>query len=166
MIRKEDSIFFTDQDKEKLSVKKYTTEELINNEKGFKNKRNKRRCAFLIFLVADFVLSILFKQIDYPLYIILAFIIFITVLYEYIDRINLKAVRRKFYIEILVKEKMKPETVLEQTLSPGSKATIFFPIKGIDMETGYESIFYVEQEQYNAEVGDKIRISIQGERLW
>lgn len=165
MIRKEDNIFFTDQDKEKLSVKKYTTEELINNEKKFRNKRNKRRCAFLIFLVADIVLSILFKQIDYPLYIILAFIIFITVLYEYIDRIDLKAVRRKFYIEILVKEKMKPETVLEQTLSPGSKATIFFPIKGIDMETGYESIFYVEQEQYNAEVGDKIRISIQGERL-
>lgn len=165
MIRKEDSIFFTDQDKEKLSVKKYTTEELINKEKGFRKKRNKRRCAFLIFLVADIVLSILFKRIDYPLYIILAFIIFITVLYEYIDRIDLKAVRRKFYIEILVKEKMKPETVLEQTLSPGSKATIFFPIKGIDMETGYESIFYVEQEQYNAEVGDKIRIGIQGERL-
>lgn len=165
MIRKEDSIFFTDQDKEKLSVKKYTTEELINKEKGFRKKRNKRRCAFLIFLVADIVLSILFKQIDYPLYIILAFIIFITVLYEYIDRIDLKAVRRKLYIEILVKEKMKPETVLEQTLSPGSKATIFFPIKGIDMETGYESIFYVEQEQYNAEVGDKIRIGIQGERL-
>lgn len=165
MIRKEDSIFFTDQDREKLSVKKYTTEELINKEKGFRKKRNKRRCAFLIFLVADIVLSILFKQIDYPLYIILAFIIFITVLYEYIDRIDLKAVRRKFYIEILVKEKMKPETVLEQTLSPGSKATIFFPIKGIDMETGYESIFYVEQEQYNAEVGDKIRIGIQGERL-
>lgn len=165
MIRKEDSIFFTDQDKEKLSVKKYTTKELINNEKRFRNKRNKRRCAFLIFLVTDIVLSILFKQIDYPLYIILAFIIFITVLCEYIDRVNLKAVRRKFYIEILIKEKMKPETVLEQTLSPGSKATIFFPIKGIDMETGYESIFYVEQEQYNAEVGDKIRINIQRERL-
>ena len=33
------------------------------------------------------------------------------------------------------------------------------------METGYESIFYVEQEQYNAEVGDTIRNSIQGERL-
>lgn len=122
MIRKEDNIFFTDQDKEKLSVKKYTTEELINNEKRF---RNKRRCAFLIFLVADIVLSILFKQIEYPLYIILAFMIFMTVLCEYIDRIDLKVVRRKFYIEILVKEKMKPETVLEQTLSPGSKATIF-----------------------------------------
>lgn len=92
-------------------------------------------------------------------------ITFITVLCEYIDRIDLKAIRRKFYIEILVKEKMKPETVLEQTFNWGSTATIFFPIKGIDMETGYESIFYVEQEQYNAEVGDKIRISIQGERL-
>lgn len=166
MIRKENNIFFTDQDKEKLSVKKYTTEELINKEKGFRKKRNKRRCAFLIFLVADIVLSILFKQIEYPLYIILAFMIFITVLCEYIDRIDLKAVRRKFYIEILVKEKMKPETVLEQTFNWGSTATIFFPIKGINMETGYESIFYVEQEQYNAEVGDKIRISIQGERLW
>jgi hypothetical protein len=91
--------------------------------------------------------------------------IFIAVFYEYIDRINLKAIGRKFYIEILIKEKMKPETVLEQTLSPGSKATTFFPIKGIDMETGYESIFYVEKEQYNAEIGDKIRISIKGERL-
>ena len=67
MIRKEDNIFFTDQDKEKLSVKKYTTEELINKEKGFRKKRNKRRCAFLIFLVADIVLSILFKIIHYIL---------------------------------------------------------------------------------------------------
>lgn len=165
MIRIDDSVFFTDQDKRNISVKKYTTEELINNEKAFRNKRNRRRCAFLIFLLADIILSILFKQIEYPLYIILAFVIFITVLYEYIDRINLKAIRRKFYIEIVVKEKMKAETSLEQTLSPGSKATSFFPIRGIDTETGYESIFYVEQEQYNAEVGDKIRISIKGEKI-
>lgn len=41
MVRKEDSIFFTDQDKEKLSVKKYTTEELINKEKGFRKKEIK-----------------------------------------------------------------------------------------------------------------------------
>lgn len=41
MIRKEDNIFFTDQDKEKLSVKKYTTEELINNEKNLEIKEIK-----------------------------------------------------------------------------------------------------------------------------
>lgn len=41
MVRKEDSIFFKDQDKEKLSVKKYTTEELINKEKGFRKKEIK-----------------------------------------------------------------------------------------------------------------------------
>lgn len=165
MVRTENSVSFTDQDKESLSVKKYTAEELINNEREFKRERNKRRCVFLILLLADIVLLIFFKQIDYPLYIILAFMIFITVLYEDIDRTNLKAVRRKFYIEILVKEKMKPETVLEQTLSPGSKATTFFPIKGLDTETGYESIFYVQQEDYDAKVGDKIRISVKDEKL-
>ena len=41
MIRTDDSIFFTDQDKRNLHVKKYTTEELINNEKIFRNKRKK-----------------------------------------------------------------------------------------------------------------------------
>ena len=88
---------------------------------------------------------------------------FLIILYEYIDRINLKAIRRKFYIEIIITEKMKVETVLEQTVNFGSKATMFFPIRGTDVETGYESVFYVEKEQYSAEVGDKIRISVNSE---
>lgn len=163
MIRTDDSIFFTDQDKRNLHVKKYTTEELINNEKIFRNKRNKRRCAFLIFLFVDIVLLLLFKQMDYPLYILLVVMFFLIILYEYIDRINLKAIRRKFYIEIIITEKMKVETVLEQTVNFGSKATMFFPIRVTDVETGYESVFYVEKEQYSAEVGDKIRISVNSE---
>ena len=116
-------------------------------------------------MLVDIVLSLLFEKMEYPLYILLAFIIFLTILCEYIDRINLKAIRREFYIEVVIVEKMKVETVLEQTLSPGSKARTFYPIKGTDVETGYESVFYVEQEQYNAEVGDKIRITVKDEKI-
>lgn len=163
MIRNNDAIFFTEQDKNNLSVKEYTTEELIENEKSFKNKRNRRRYIFLIFLLMNIIFLALFKQTAFYLYITLVFLIFVIILCEYIDKINLEAIRRKFYIEIIINEKLKPETILEQTLSPGSKATKFFPIRGSDTETGYESVFYVEQDQYNAEIGDKIRISIKSD---
>ena len=165
MFRKDDRIFFSEEDKKNVSVKKYTTKELNNNEKQFRKKRNCRRYSFLIIIFADIVLSYLIEKLEYPLYIILAFMIFISILCEYIDRYNLKAIQRKYYIEIEVLEKMEPEVIMEQTLSPGSKATRFFPVKGMDTGTKYESVFYVEQNQYGANIGDKIRISIKGEKL-
>ena len=165
MIREDDAIFFTDQDKKNLLVRRYTSEELTNKERAFRKKRTTRRCILLILVVVDIALMFLFEQLEYSLQIILAFLVFLVILNEYIDRVNLKAIRREFYVEIEVKEHLKIEVILEQTLSPGSKATTFYPVRGVDTETGYESIFYVSKEQYDAEVGDRIRISTRFKEL-
>ena len=165
MIREDDAIFFTDQDKRNLLVRRYTSEELANKERAFRKKRTIRRCILQILVVVDVALMFLFEQLEYSLQIILAFLVFLVTLHEYIDRVNLKAIRREFYVEIEVKEHLKTEVILEQTLSPGSKATTFYSVRGFDTETDYESIFYVSKEQYDTEVGDRIRISTRFKEL-
>ena len=165
MIRENDRIYFTEQDKQNVIIQKYTVEELKRNEKDFRTKRNRRRVFYLIILFIAIILSILIESIQYPSYIAIGFICFLIVLGEYIDRINIKAVRRKFYIEVLINEKLEIESYIEQTLSPGSKLSYFYPIKGTVSGSNYSSVFYVEKEQYEANVGDIIRISVKGDRL-
>ena len=160
MIREDDKIYFTEQDKQNIILKNYTKEELKVNEMSFKKKQNTRRVIFFIVLLIIISLLIFIKSIKYLLYIAIVFLIFLIILSEYIDIINIKAVRRKHYFEIIINEKMKKETYLEQTLSPGSKVSTFYPVKGTINGTNYKSIFYINEEQYNKNIGEKIRITV------
>lgn len=76
-----------------LRKDEYTIEELKKNEKDFRDKRNKRRIIFFIILFMSTVMSML-ESFQHPLYTAIIFICF--VINEYIDRINLKAIRRKY----------------------------------------------------------------------
>ena len=45
----------------------------------------------------------------------------------------------------------------------GTDLSIFYPIVGRDTTIGYESIYYLTQEQYDdAVIGGKVRISLKG----
>lgn len=166
MIREGEKVQFTEQDKQNIYIKKYTASELKIKEMQYRKRQNNRRCIFLFILVFAIGVSIFVETVKYPSDILAAFMIFLIVLYEYIDRININAVRRKYYIEILVEEKLQVETIIEQTLTPGSSVTTFYPIRGKIKETNYESIFYIEREEYEkADVGDFVRISMRGEKI-
>ena len=167
MTREGGKLFFTDEEKEKLVVKKYSESELRDKEKAFRGKRKKRRILFLIILSVFIVLSLALESIKYLFYICIGFMCFLIVLYEYVDRINIKASMRKYYIEILAKEKLNVETYIEQTLTPGSDLLSFYPIVGMESTTGYVGKFYIDREQYETlAIGDNVKISVKGDKLW
>lgn len=166
MLREGEKVYFTEEDKKNIHIKKYTANELKTKEKQYKKKQNIRRCIFLIILLGAIMLSIFVKSVAYPSYIVIAFMIFLIILYEDIDRTDIKAVRRKYYFEVLVEEKLETENIIEQTFSPGTNITTFYPIQGRVLENNYLSRFYLEKEEYeNCQVGENVRITVKGDKL-
>ena len=120
----------------------------------------------MMILLGAIALLVFVKSLAYPSYLVIAFMIFLIILYENIDRTDIKAVRRNYYFEVLVEEKLETETIIEQTLSPGSNITTFYPIRGRVLENDYFSMFYLEKEEYEkCRVGEKVRITVREEKL-
>ena len=79
------------------------------------------------------------------------------------DKTNIKAARRAYYIEAEVVKILPEERHMDGTLTSGSDLSIFYSIVGRDTTIGYESIYYLTQEQYDdAVIGGKVRISLKG----
>ncbi len=77
-------------------------------------------------------------------------------IYESGDKTNIKAARRAYYIEAEVVKILPEERHMDGTLTSGSDLSIFYPIVGRDTTIGYESIYYLTQEQYyDAVIGGK-----------
>ena len=166
MIREGEKVYFTEEDKKNIYIKKYTAEELKAKEKQYKKNQNVRRSIFFMIFLGAIALSVFVKSLVYPSYLVIAFMIFLIILYENIDRTDIKAVRRNYYFEVLVEEKLEIETIIEQTLSPGSNITTFYPIRGRVLENDYFSMFYLEKEEYEkCRVGETVRITVREEKL-
>ena len=166
MIREDEKVYFTEEDKKNIYIMKYIAEELKAKEKQYKKNQNVRRSIFLTILLGAIGLSVFVKSLVYPSYLVIAFMIFLIILYENIDKTDIKAVRRNYYFEVLVEEKLETETIIEQTLSPGSNITTFYPIRGRVLENDYFSMFYLEKEEYEkCRVGEKVRITVREEKL-
>ena len=166
MIREDEKVYFTEEDKKNIYITKYIAEELKAKEKQYKKNQNVRRSIFLTILLGAIGLSVFVKSLVYPSYLVIAFMIFLIILYENIDKTDIKAVRRNYYFEVLVEEKLETETIIEQTLSPGSNITTFYPIRGRVLENDYFSMFYLEKEEYEkCRVGEKVRITVREEKL-
>ena len=166
MIREGEKVYFTEEDKKNIYIKKYTEEELKAKEKQYKKNQNARRSVFFMILLGAIALSVFVKSLAYPSYLVIALMLFLIILYENIDRTDIKAVRRNYYFEVLVEEKLEIETIIEQTLSPGSNITTFYPIRGRVLENDYFSMFYLEKEEYEkCRVGETVRITVREEKL-
>jgi len=159
-------VFFTYEDKKNLTVKKYESSEVTDKKKIYIKKRNKRRITFVIIIFYLAAMSYLFEMIFFVSSIAMIFMIFLTFLYEGIDRVNMRYLSHLYYVEIRVEKKLPVETCIEGTLTPGSDVTSFYPIEGYDTDSGYRSTFYVERSQYEKfGIGEKIKINIKGDKL-
>ena len=58
MIREGEKVYFTEEDKKNIYIKKYTAEELKAKEKQYKKNQNVRRSIFLIILLGAIALSV------------------------------------------------------------------------------------------------------------
>ena len=150
MVREGNMVSFTEEERSSLKVKQYTEAELKENIKHFEQAENKRRYIMLLFLGAFVSLGILFRDLFYLFLLCAIFMAFLLIFYEYVAKINEKAVKRNFYVEIIVCEKLKVEVIVEPNLKLGSVLS-FYPVKGRDPSTGYVGKFYLDTKaQYDA----------------
>ncbi len=161
MIRNKNTLAYTEEDKNNLCVRKYTSDEMAENTKTFNNKRNSVRIKFLISLVILILLRLTLpgEATAFFLNLALIFWIFVACLNERIGRIDSKANSREYYVEIRLIEKLPSET--ENSGSMGNRTVQnFYPVIGEDTTTGFKSKFYISMEDYlEAEVGTSIRIN-------
>ena len=160
MKNEDGKIVFSEEDKKHIVVKQYLASELEEKEKQYRKKRNIRRIIFALTIFLLSIMSYMFVQIQFACYIAMAFMIFLVVLYEAIDRINKKAFLRQYYFEVQIDKVLPTETSVDGTLTPGSDISVFYPVEAHDTTSGYTSRIYLDAEQYRAaKVGSVIRIS-------
>lgn len=167
MQREDDHIFFTEEDKKNIAIKKHTESEMEEKLKVYKKKRNTRRIIYaVIFAILIAATRVEWDWVKYWAYIAICFMIFLMLVYEYVDRIELKALSRGlYYIEVCVEKKLPKEHSLITTLSAGSGFIYFYPVEGTDINSGYRSVFYIEEEQYKeADIGKIVRVGLRGKK--
>lgn len=166
MKNEDGKIVYSEEDKKHIVVKQYLASELEKKESQYGRKRNIRRIFFALTFFLLVVISGTFVQIQFACYIALAFMIFLVVLYEVIDRTNKKAILRQCYFEVEIDKVLPTETCVDGTLTPGSDISVFYPVEARDTTSGYKSRIYLDAEQYRtAKVGDVVRISTKEDKL-
>lgn len=161
MIREGKKILFTEEDRKKLYLRKYTNEEIKANLKEYNHKNNKRRIPFLIILIILLLMAIYVEQISYAADIGIVLVCGAIIISETLHRLNKKRAKSEYYIEIIVDEKKEIETYYENPVTTGAEVFKYYPIEGRDSTTNYRCMCYISKEQYiNANYGQRIRINI------
>lgn len=137
------TIEYTDEDKQNMIIKQYTAKELKATESSFRKSRNTWRVIFFIILLVHIGLAMLVESdtIQYFSSIAIAGWSFVIVIYEYAYWSDLKVIRVKHYIEIIIDEKLEIETDLVPSHDGYSSMLEYYPVKGTIAGTNYQSVF-------------------------
>ena len=166
MVRNDKEVFFTEEDKKNLVIREYTAEEIQYNKREYVHKRNKRRIFFLVILLIAITVALTVEESLYITSLVAIATLFISLLYEYIDRVNIKIVSQQYYVEICIECKLPVEIHLVQRFSNNSEVLRFYPVKGHDTISKFKGIFYISEKQYKKlQVGDLARIRVKGKYL-
>ena len=166
MIKNGVEVLFTEDDKSKLVVRKFSdteSEEYISQYK----KRNRRRR--VIQLLIMFVLAVPavsgYKDFDVSFFSIIGIVVvaLIFILFEITNILNKKAIHNPYCIEVVVDRILDTEI---ETYSTDFSSVKFYPIEGTDTTSGYRTLLYVSKEEYEkAKCGNTLRIKVKGEKL-
>lgn len=164
MIREYKTVKLTEEDKKYFAIKKYSKESNKARLKATKAKSNKQLCTITLFSLPA-VWGIVWQKSDTIKYIsllCLSAIVFLLVIYIYMRYANIHNVIEKGnYIEVVVLEKLEIEPEYEYGMDGLSSIHYFYPVKGKDTESGYESVCYISPQSYLGDcIGTKIRISV------
>ena len=174
MIREDDKVSCTEEDLRNLEVKEYSEEELEENFSKVKGKRVIVIITSTIFGILTYVLMVILNLVDdntlkgsdLPLAYFIAYI-FYTAMFVCIAVNNIsdiKMAKCKNYYEVEVLEKLPIESYSYTSIDSGTQTYYFHPIKGKDISTGYETILYIGEENYEkAEIGDCIKLPLREE---
>lgn len=107
MYRKNLKMFYSEEDKKHIVVKEYSKLEKEEIQRKHKENRNRRRFVFSIILFSLVMCSFLLEErTQFMTYIAIIFMLFIIILFEFIDRVNKEAISQEYYFEIQVDRKL------------------------------------------------------------
>lgn len=171
MKREYDKVSCTEEDLRNIEVKEYSKEELEENFSKVKGKRVIVYITSTIFGMLTFVfMKILnlvddnaLKGSDLPLVYFIAYTVYAaTYVCIAVNNISdIKMAKCKNYYEVEVLEKLPIESYSYTSIESGTQTYYFHPIKGKDISTGYETILYIGEENYEkADIGDCIKLPL------
>ena len=165
MIRKDLEVFFTEDDKANLRVRKFSDKEIRENKRRFIRNRNKKRAVMVLLFLAFLLASMMIKS-DLSFFcslgaVVVAFIYVCTEIMSYKER---KLAFSPFYIELLVTN--IPDKEVEMYITVDYNSRYFYPVEGIDTTTNYKCLCYVTKTEYDsAKCGESLKIHVKGEKL-
>ena len=171
MIRERDKVSCTEEDLRNIEVKEYSEEELEENFSKVKGKRVIVIITSTIFGILTYVLMVILNLVDdntlkgsdLPFVYFIAYTVY-TAIFVCIAVNNIsdiKMAKCKNYFEVEVLEKLPIEHWSYTGVTTGTETYYFHPIKGKDTSTGYETILYIGEENYEkVDVGDRIKLPV------
>lgn len=172
MKRECDKVSCTEEDLRNIEVKEYSKEELEENFSKVKGKRVTVYITSTIFCILTFVLKVILnlvddntlKGTDLPLVYFIAYIFytakFVCIAVNNIS--DIKMAKCKNYFEVEVLEKLPIESYVHTCVSSDAYMQYFHPIKVKYISTGYETILYIGEENYEkVDIGDCIKIPLE-----
>lgn len=163
MERKNERVFYTREDKQHMTLKNYTAEEIKQNLKRYARKSRPRRSLLLAAFVISLIVAVNCNTDPYSFFSYIFVILFATgeLLSETMYWLNRKNAASCYYVEIIVDRKEKVETYICHDAVYGSDFFQYYPVSGKDTTTGYSSIWYLDKNMYrNIKVGDIVRKNI------
>ena len=176
MIRERDKVSCTEEDLRNIEVKEYSEEELEENFSKVKGKRIIVIITSTIFGILTLPFMIMLNFVDdnplkqlricgfdlFFIYFIACIVytaMFVCIAVNNISDINMAKCKNYFEVEVL--EKLPIESYSYTSIDSGTQTYYFHPIKGKDTSTGYETILYIGEENYEkADVGDCIKLPL------
>jgi uncharacterized membrane protein YtjA (UPF0391 family) len=151
MIRSADTVSFTEEDRQSLTVYHYTEEEKQEAKKAVIRKYKRHRAWICLFFVVALILAIVGGGgISYAAGIACFVLVFLLGVNISAQKIDAKAWEQKgTYVKIAIDSLLPEERVISGTFTPGVDLSIAYPVKGHDTENGYSGIFYISGETYH-----------------
>lgn len=163
MIVKNGQALFTTEDQQNMTVKNYTEQEVKKNLKKYARQVRLRRCGLLIAFFASLIFAVKCNITSYSLFAYIVAILFAAgcLLSETLYWLNRKNTASNAYIEIVVEQKKEVETNFHNSVTTGPESICYYPVLGRDSTTSYESIWYLDKEEYKrAKPGDVVQKNV------
>ena len=162
MIRDGENTLYTDEDRGNLVIRLHAPEEIKENREKFSSKAWKRR----IIIILIFLLFLFFTtrasgdEKWFLLMGITMLIAFFGICAEFKTIHGAKMARSQHYVELRIKEKLGIEEYYHRN-ADDSFTEYFYPVKAVDTTSGYECIYYLSQDEYDAsEPGQLLKVNV------
>ena len=95
---------FTEEEKQNLVVREYTSEEIEKNKKAYVNKSTKKCFPLIVLIVLCSICSYILPAMSYAVDIVMVIIIFLFILTIIINILNYRIAKRRHYMVALIAE--------------------------------------------------------------